>query len=416
MYIKKGYQTEECLRARKETAQRRRQNADEKYRRLFYELGLDENFEYIQFEGKDKIRLKCKRCGVEKLRTKCVFVGKQEKLFCRGCGNGTLTFSPFVDEVLAFYAGGHSINETCERFGVGKYQLMDWAKRRKVSNGRSLTDVNAEKARAAALATLPDREKKFIVKVEARGFEYLGGYTRKDCFIKVKCKTCGEVSERSTQPFDDGKAVCVNCKRLASVEKHVNEKMQKQIERERRKAEKLEANPLGLSPYQLERQKVLDIQHTCKICGKQYTIRSYMKSINTKYVRDSGFCSAFCRDKAKHDAQLRNSKKYKAQGKSWRCNGCTRARKLGLPFEEGITKKKLLKRDGDRCAICSLPLQMDGDFRAPLYWSVDHIIPLAKGIVNGKGGHTWDNVQLAHRQCNSAKRDLIGKEWNNGNG
>ena len=109
-------------------------------------------------------------------------------------------------------------------------------------------------------------------------------------------------------------------------------------------------------------------------------------------------------------------KKYKAQGKSWRCNGCARARKLGLPFEEGITKKKLLKRDGDRCAICSLPLQMDGDFRAPLYWSVDHIIPLAKGIVNGRGGHTWDNVQLAHRQCNSAKRDLIGKEWNNGNG
>ena len=81
----------------------------------------------------------------------------------------------------------------------------------------------------------------------------------------------------------------------------------------------------------------------------------------------------------------------------------------------GITKKALLKRDGDRCAICSLPLQMDGDFRTPLYWSVDHIIPLAKGIVNGKGGHTWDNVQLAHRQCNSAKRDLIGKEWNNGN-
>ena len=34
------------------------------------------------------------------------------------------------------------------------------------------------------------------------------------------------------------------------------------------------------------------------------------------------------------------------------------------------------------------------------YPSVDHMIPIAKG-----GTHTWDNVQLAHRYCNSIKSD-----------
>lgn len=398
---------------------KRKEKAAEHYRQKFEALGLD-GFEFIRKEWSQKhdtrFWVRCKKCGAELLRYNDVLRGKTKTLTCDKCGNGFECYTDFANEVLNFYSDHHSTKETCEKFGISHTKLATWASARGISNGRTINEINAEKAKAVALATLPDREKKFITKVEARGFEYLGGFTRKDCFIKVKCKTCGEISKRSTQPFVDGKAVCANCKHLASVEKRENEKKQKQIERERREAEKLEANPLSLSPYQLERQKVLDIQHTCKICGKQYTIRSYMKSINTKYVRDSGFCSAFCRDKAKHDARLRNSKKYKAQGKSWRCNGCARARKLGLPFEEGITKKKLLKRDGDRCAICSLPLQMDGDFRAPLYWSVDHIIPLAKGIVNGRGGHTWDNVQLAHRQCNSAKRDLIGKEWNNGNG
>lgn len=37
-----------------------------------------------------------------------------------------------------------------------------------------------------------------------------------------------------------------------------------------------------------------------------------------------------------------------------------------------------------------------------LYPTVDHITALANG-----GGHTWDNVQLAHAICNSYKRDLI---------
>lgn len=40
-----------------------------------------------------------------------------------------------------------------------------------------------------------------------------------------------------------------------------------------------------------------------------------------------------------------------------------------------------------------------------MYPTIDHIVAMANG-----GGHTWDNVQLAHAICNSYKRDLSENE------
>ena len=39
------------------------------------------------------------------------------------------------------------------------------------------------------------------------------------------------------------------------------------------------------------------------------------------------------------------------------------------------------------------------------YPSIDHIIPVSRG-----GTHTWDNVQLAHRYCNSIKSNKLVDE------
>lgn len=251
MYIKKGYQTEECLRARKETAQRRRQNADEKYRHLFYELGLDETFDYIGFEKKDLIWFRCKKCGLIAPRGNDVFKGRQAKLLCRACGNGMRLYSPFVDEVLSFYQEGHSVTETSEKYGINKSTLNDWVKSRKVSNGRDWREAAQEcnKARAEA---------------------------------------------------------CIA--------------------------------PHDLSYY-------------------------------------------------------------------------ARAKIHGAPAEIGVTLKKLIERNGLTCALCGLPCFYYGSPQAPLYPTMDHIIPISKG-----GGHTWENVQVAHRVCNLNKSNKIGKEWNNGNG
>ena len=89
-----------------------------------------------------------------------------------------------------------------------------------------------------------------------------------------------------------------------------------------------------------------------------------------------------------------------------------RAKRLGLPTEQGITLKKLYARDKGVCQICGLICIYPGDSSGPLYPSIDHIIPLANDPQK-RGGHTWKNVQLAHRLCNIRKSDLIGKEWNN---
>lgn len=58
---------------------------------------------------------------------------------------------------------------------------------------------------------------------------------------------------------------------------------------------------------------------------------------------------------------------------------------------EQIDTAVVAERDGWRCAICAGTVT-----RAT--WSLDHMIPLSKG-----GPHTYENVVLAHRSCNSRR-------------
>ena len=69
-----------------------------------------------------------------------------------------------------------------------------------------------------------------------------------------------------------------------------------------------------------------------------------------------------------------------------------------------ISLEKLFLRDNGVCQICGglcdyndCYTNENGTFIAGgLYPSRDHIVPLSKG-----GKHSWDNVRLAHRRCNS---------------
>ncbi|MEU6829937.1 HNH endonuclease [Nocardia beijingensis] len=57
-------------------------------------------------------------------------------------------------------------------------------------------------------------------------------------------------------------------------------------------------------------------------------------------------------------------------------------------------------RDGDLCSICGLEVPENLPDRHPLVAQVDHIVPIARG-----GTHDPDNLALAHKTCNIAKRD-----------
>ena len=67
--------------------------------------------------------------------------------------------------------------------------------------------------------------------------------------------------------------------------------------------------------------------------------------------------------------------------------------------DKGITWRKVAECNGWACHLCGEPVkQVAGTAHEPKGATVDHIIPIALG-----GPHTWDNVALAHRRCNTAR-------------
>lgn len=76
-----------------------------------------------------------------------------------------------------------------------------------------------------------------------------------------------------------------------------------------------------------------------------------------------------------------------------------RADYYNVEYDSSITLDAVFKHDNGICKICGKPIDRSIDALKP---TIDHIVPYAKG-----GGHTWNNVQLAHKRCNCLKRDLI---------
>ena len=79
---------------------------------------------------------------------------------------------------------------------------------------------------------------------------------------------------------------------------------------------------------------------------------------------------------------------------------------------DNITLDALINRDGLECWICGELCDLEDSFwigktfyAGNNYPSIDHVIPLAKG-----GTHTWDNVRVAHRICNSIKGDSVSND------
>lgn len=133
----------------------RKAKAEENYRRKFKDLGLDDLFEFVGFEKKDRLWFRCKRCGVVAPRGNDIFKGKQNKMLCRTCGNGSVIYSPFVDEVLDYYQDGHTVAETCKKYNLQKSKLNNWVKVRRITNGRTFEEggraSNKSRAEAAAV-------------------------------------------------------------------------------------------------------------------------------------------------------------------------------------------------------------------------------------------------------------------------
>jgi 5-methylcytosine-specific restriction endonuclease McrA len=325
-------------------------------------------------------------------------------------------YTPFVDNVMNFYASGHSVRETATEFDVTMGQVNHWAKVRRVSNGRTFRQGGQEMNMKRHLGLLPTDNSCAVKRAIERwtaellplGFlllEWNGIHGK----ATLKCLKCGQVFERAASNLHKG----VNCPYCVADARRIEQEAKtivKRTEHEEREAEQ-KAKREEREKKHLERLNEL---HACKVCGGSYTILQYMGSIGTRYERDSGFCSKRCREVCKKEREKSRKKKMRENGTRSCVKHYTRAKRLGLPVESGISLKKLIERNGTTCAICGLPCYYYGDCRSDLYPSIDHIIPLGNDP-DKKGGHTWANVQVAHRICNSNKRHYVGKEWNNGN-
>ena len=265
-----------------------------------------------------------------------------------------------------YKAQGHSMQEVADHFGVCEQTAQRVCKGISPQTDRKPKQYrngwNHEKSEANAIRIIEER---------APSFEYVGGFTNTDGFVDIRCKTCGAVLHKSFVSVRHEKATCENCAHIESEKRKAHEKLIKTQKKEWEKAGKRKAKQLSFA--------------VCECCGSLFFPTS---------VYNKAYCSDECRRKASNaiskDKRLRRISK--------------------VLVDKDIDLKDLFKRDDGVCAICGKRCRWDdsstrddGTFLAfGDYPSIDHIVPLSKG-----GKHSWNNVQLACRSCNSRKGNRV---------
>lgn len=232
--------------------------------------------------------------------------------------------------------------------------------------------------RASAESRYAVEEDRAREKINSIGYDYLGGFTNSDGIAIVRCRKCGEVFKASYQPIRRrGSIVCPVCNEAERAERDEL----KRLEREAAVIEKMMINYRErISKEKAKAKAEAKKIHACPICGKPTTRR--------------GCCSERC--------QKTFANRTKDQQR--------RAKLRDALVDSDIQLMELYRRDGGVCYLCGgacdfsdCVTSTNGAFIAGnLYPSIDHVIPLAAG-----GKHSWDNVRLAHRICNTIKSDNI---------
>lgn len=75
-----------------------------------------------------------------------------------------------------------------------------------------------------------------------------------------------------------------------------------------------------------------------------------------------------------------------------------KVRRRGAQRLELFTVEEICQRDAGICQLCNQPIDPTLSYQHPLSLTLDHVVPIVRG-----GVHSRDNVQLAHRSCNSKK-------------
>lgn len=280
-----------------------------------------------------------------------------------------------MDTLEAEYLAGATTYELGEKYGVYHSTISKWMKQRGHVRGKCFTTqkgCNAGHDKLKQLAIERDKQRLLAEGGKIELVEYSGYKST------YRCTDCGLVFTRCRGY--KRRVVCPDCfSREIAEQKAINDTKREEA---RKKSEQARAEEYA-------KDKI------CKSCGCVF----HNESPGAKY------CSGTCSRREKRHRDVEAGKTLLTSSGNHR----KRARIYGVAYEPGITVKKLIKRDNNICQICGEPCDSSdnrwSEHFGPLYPTIDHII----AMVNG-GGHTWDNVQLAHAICNSVKRDLTEEE------
>lgn len=295
----------------------------------------------------------------------------------------------FVSDVVRMYQSGINQKEIVEILGISYCQCRYWLKKKGLydSSRRQRNTCQALQKRNEQLRQ--EAESRMALELLAQGFIYVSGYINSASECVIFHPVCGRSFERTPRWFS---GECPLCKQ----DKIDAKKTQKQAKTDEGKRKAEEQREAKQKQKELKEYHRLYDAHVCVWCNKIFTIKEYEEREGKSNVNTLTHCSIECKEQHKKFI-LKKSRVHGHHRK--------RARKYGVEYIPGITLEKLVKRDGLTCALCGGLCDWNdkryGDC-GPLYPSIDHITPISKG-----GAHAWDNVQVAHFECNSAKRDRL---------
>lgn len=149
-------------------------------------------------------------------------------------------------------------------------------------------------------------------------------------------------------------------------------------------------------------------QRWCKACWAEYQrgwrVRNKKRSREIVKASRERNIDKFRQYRIRYDATDKAKQTRKRSIQNWRKRNPERWREIvnrqhhrravqlyGGEYDPSVSLKSLREKNKDMCGIC-------GQFVRSEDASIDHIQPVVLG-----GSHTWNNIQLAHKICNSRK-------------
>ena len=277
------------------------------------------------------------------------------------------------EDIAELRRSGKSVSEICKITGKNRKVVSDKCKEIGL---RETEEEIAEFYRELSIRNRHSEEwaRGYISKKSNGVFEYISGYINMDSPVVIRCVKCGDVTKKAMGTFRNGNNhPCIECQK--------QETQMRVAERAKAKAEVM----------RIAKEKKEDARRIKACSGKQITL-TFCKSCGLIMCGRSR--ANWCDDcRRKHENKNKDiSRRIKIK------NACV---------DSDIDLDSLLRRDGYVCHICGglcdkndFIMKNGAKVTGNNYPSIDHVVPLAKG-----GLHSWNNVKVAHRICNSLKGD-----------